>query len=393
MGFAVHVLHVVGGAGVLGAIDIPAAGVVGVELEARNAVLGHVDAVGQLQGFLVRAVEVREQGVGQVDTVGFVQIVEVFVADDLLERQAQGVGLVGQGEGQAVGVVVDVAQGLAAGIQGLVVVEVGIQAQGGVVAHVVYGAEVVLVPEVFNVGCVQRGLQALERLVVEAGDAGAIGFNPGCAVFAAELAQARLGSRGHAVKGAGIERQVVELFTVQAHPLKAGRQCAVTDHVDGRAAEVLSAYGQRGVGDAGAEVGQAQLAPLADGVAVAVGQGAVVWPGDVLGVAIQGNGVVSRDLGAEAYGAFGEARLVVEDGALYPVDPARGGFTGAVVVVAETVIATLELVGVPVAGSAAQGLVFDKALGLALSAAGFEFGRHEFIGIGHRSDAADGQGQ
>jgi len=175
--------------------------------------------------------------------------------------------------------------------------------------------------------------------------------------------------------------------------LKTGRQCPVTDHIDGRAAEVLSADGQRGVGDARAEVGQAQLAPLADCIAVAVGQGAVVWPGDVLGVAVQCYGVVRRYLGAETDGAFGEARGVVEDGALHPVDPARGGLTGTVVVVAEAVIATAKLVGVPVAGSAAQGLVFDKALGLALSAGGFQFGGHKFIGIGHRRDAADGQGQ
>ena len=101
--------------------------------------------------------------------------------------------------------------------------------------------------------------------------------------------------------------------------------------------------------DAGAEVGQAQLAPLADCVAVAVGQGAVVWPCDVLGVAIQCYGVVRRYLGAETDGAFSEARLVVEDGALYPVDPARRFFAGTVVVVSEAVIATLEFVGVPVA--------------------------------------------
>ncbi len=38
--------------------------------------IGDVQTVGDLEGFLVRAVEVRQQGVGQVDAVGFVQVVE-----------------------------------------------------------------------------------------------------------------------------------------------------------------------------------------------------------------------------------------------------------------------------------------------------------------------------
>ena len=50
-----------------GEATAPAARGVHVELEARHAVLGHVQAVGHLEGLLVGAVEVRQQRVGQVN--------------------------------------------------------------------------------------------------------------------------------------------------------------------------------------------------------------------------------------------------------------------------------------------------------------------------------------
>ena len=65
--------------------------------------------------------------------------------------------------------------------------------------------------------------------------------------------------------------------------------------------------------------------------------------------------------GAETDGALGEPRGVIKDGALYPVDPTRGGFCFPVVVVGKTPVAALEFVGVPVARGAAQGLFFNKA--------------------------------
>ena len=40
---------------------------------------------------------------------------------------------------------------------------------------------------------------------------------------------------------------------------------------------------------------------------------------------VQRDGVVGRNFGADADSALGEARGVVEDGALHPVDPARVG--------------------------------------------------------------------
>ncbi|MCY1177052.1 hypothetical protein D9M73_173430 [compost metagenome] len=82
----------------MGAVDAPAAGVVQVELQARHAVGRHVQHIGNLQRFFVGTVEVRQQRVGQVDAVGFVQVVEVFVAVDLLPGGAEGVGLMGQAQ-------------------------------------------------------------------------------------------------------------------------------------------------------------------------------------------------------------------------------------------------------------------------------------------------------
>ncbi|MNJ01642.1 hypothetical protein D3C73_1613330 [compost metagenome] len=56
-------------------------------------------------------------------------------------------------------------------------------------------AEVVLVPEVLDLGHVQAGLQALQGLVVEAGHADAVGFRTLGAVLGAKLAQALFGTR------------------------------------------------------------------------------------------------------------------------------------------------------------------------------------------------------
>ena len=60
--------------------------------------------------------------VGQVDAVGFVQVVEVLVTVHFLVREGQGVSLVGQTERQRVGVVVDVADQGFTGVLGFVVV-------------------------------------------------------------------------------------------------------------------------------------------------------------------------------------------------------------------------------------------------------------------------------
>lgn len=124
-------------------------------------------------------------------------------------------GLVGQTERQAVGVVVDLAHLLAAGVDGLVVVQASAQAEYSAIAEHVVGAEVVLVPEVVDLGGVQAGAQALERLVVDTGGAGAVGFHAGGTVLAAELAEALFGTRRDAVEGAQVEAQVVEFGTVQ----------------------------------------------------------------------------------------------------------------------------------------------------------------------------------
>ncbi|MNF03195.1 hypothetical protein D3C80_2024650 [compost metagenome] len=84
--------------------------------------------------------------------------------------------LMGQAQRQAVGVVVDFTEFASAFILGLVVVEAGGQAQHCAVAQFMVGAEVVLVPEVFDLGGVQAGFQAAQWLIVEADHADAIGF-------------------------------------------------------------------------------------------------------------------------------------------------------------------------------------------------------------------------
>ncbi|MNJ01891.1 hypothetical protein D3C73_1616650 [compost metagenome] len=67
------------------------------------------------------------------------------------------------------------------------------------------GAEVVLVPEVVDLGGVQAGGQALERLVVDPGGTGTVGFHARGAILAAKLAQALFGARRDTVEGAQVE--------------------------------------------------------------------------------------------------------------------------------------------------------------------------------------------
>ncbi|MNZ70450.1 hypothetical protein D3C78_887870 [compost metagenome] len=55
-----EVFDVIASAPVVGTINVPAAGVVQVELQARYTVLGHVQYISDLHGLLVRAVEIRE---------------------------------------------------------------------------------------------------------------------------------------------------------------------------------------------------------------------------------------------------------------------------------------------------------------------------------------------
>ncbi|MNN24987.1 hypothetical protein D3C81_1384400 [compost metagenome] len=150
----------------------------------------------------------------------------------------------------------------------------------------------------------------------------------------------------------------------------------------------MAADGEGGVGHPRLDVGQAHLAPLADRVAVAVGQGAVVRPGDRGPALFQGDGVVAGGLDGYTDGALGEARAVVEDGALHPVVTAVGVVAGAVaLVVLPQRGARGALAGVPVAGAAGQALAVDEAAGLLLFAAAFEGDRHVVlalrVGLGH----------
>ncbi|MNO94095.1 hypothetical protein D3C76_857070 [compost metagenome] len=396
-------------AGVVGAVDAPAAGLVDVELQTWHAVLGHVQAVGDLEGLLVRAVEVRQQGVGQVDAVGFVQVVEVLVTVHFLVREGQGVGLVGQAERQGVGVVVDVADQRFAFFLCLVVVQAGGQAQHLAVAQHVSGAEVVLVPDVFSLGGPEAGGQAGEWGVGDTAGIDVIGFNDAVGVFGAEFALAFFGTRRVAIEGSQVELQVVQLFAVDRYTLEARRQRTVTDDVDHRAAEVLATGGQGGVGNTRLDVGQAQLAPLANGVAAFFGQGTVVaraWASarcaavvgrQVLAVLVQGDGVVGRHFSADTDSAFGEARVVLDDGALDPVDTTVSRGRDAVFLVGEIGTTFQLFIGVPVTGRAADRLAFEETGGFALGAFFIHGHRGVRLALGFSvrrgGYAADGQGQ
>ncbi|MNE43867.1 hypothetical protein D3C80_1380630 [compost metagenome] len=182
---------------------------------------------------------------------------------------------------------------------------------------------------------------------------------------------------------------------MQERALEARWQGAVADVGDHRRVYRLTAERKGGVGHTRLDIAQAQLAPLADGVAIAVGQGAVVGACDRLAVLLQGDGIVGSGLDGDAHGALGETGAVVEDGALQPVFPAVGGVAGAVaLVVAPQRRACGAFTGVPVAGGAGQALAVDEAAGLRLLAAGFEGEGDEGlalrIGLGHGGKGTDG---
>ncbi|MNT37308.1 hypothetical protein D3C72_1734410 [compost metagenome] len=160
----------------------------------------------------------------------------------------------------------------------------------------------------------------------------------------------------------------------------------------------MAASGQGCIGNACLDVGQPHLAPLANDVAITVGQGAVVWPGDCRASLFQGNSVVGRNFSGEADGAFGKARTVIEDGALHPVIAAVSVMTSAIAfVVLPERRAGGTLAGVPVAGRAGKALALDKACGFALSTGALDGDRNNVLadgfGLGHDGQPCDGQGQ
>ena len=117
----------------------------------------------------------------------------------------------------------------------------------------------------------------------------------------------------------------------------------------------------------------------------------------VLAIALQCDGVVGRHFSAETRGAFGEARVVFDDGALEPVDTtiSRGRYT--VFAVSELAITFQLFVGVPVTRGASNRAAFDKAGCIGLSTFGVDRNRGEFLALGfcvsRGGYAADGQGQ
>ncbi|MNJ50766.1 hypothetical protein D3C77_460530 [compost metagenome] len=185
---------------------------------------------------------------------------------------------------------------------------------------------------------------------------------------------------------------------MNAHTLETRRQGTVADVGDDRCVHRLAPGGQGGVGHPRLDVGQAHLAPLADDIAVAVGQGPVVGAGDGSAPLFQGDGVVGGYFGGETDGAFGKARAVVEDGALDPVVTAVGVVAGAVaLVVLPQRRAGGAFAGVPVAGRTGQALAFDKAAGLALGTGVLGTDRDEVLAgglsLGHDGQACEGQGK
>ncbi|MNF89493.1 hypothetical protein D3C84_720220 [compost metagenome] len=318
--------------------------------------------------------------------------------------------LVGQAERQGVGVVVDLAELGFTFVDGFVVVQAGGQAQDRAVAQHMAGAEVVLVPQVFGLGAPQAGGQAGERLVGDTGGVDVIRFGCAVAVFGTELALALFGTRRVTVEGAEVEGEVFQLFAVQGHTFEARRQGTVTDDIHLRAAEILATSRQCGVGDACLDVGQAQFAPLINSVTAIFSQRTVVTTAgatwlrrtavagrEVFTVTVQGNGVVGGDFGAEAYSAFGEARVVLDDRALHPVDAAVSRVSLTIITIVERRTPLERLIRIPVTRGAGDRLPFNKAGGFALGALFLDGDRCESLtlglSVGRGGNAADGQGQ
>ncbi|MNR28286.1 hypothetical protein D3C85_1456020 [compost metagenome] len=125
-----------------------------------------------------------------------------------------------------------------------------------------------------------------------------------------------------------------------------------------------------------------------------MGEGAVGAALDVFAAAIQSNRVVRGDFSAEADSALGEARGVVQDGALNPVDSTRAVQFFTVPLVLEDAAALLVFVGVPVTGSTRQALAIDKTFGFRLGIGTCQLSRNEILAdafsMGPGGDAADG---
>ena len=144
------------------------------------------------------------------------------------------------------------------------------------------GAEVVLVPEVFDIGGIEAGVQALERLVVHTGYVNRSAFSGVVGVLGAEFDQALLGTWRDAIEVPARSNEMLlnsSLCRLTPSKLEGSARLPMTSTIGvlkfwRPAVRVVLETREL-------DVGQAQFAPLADSVAVVVGQGAVGAASDV----------------------------------------------------------------------------------------------------------------
>ena len=224
-----------------------------------------------------------------------------------------------EGEGQAPGVVVDVAGLARAGVAGVVAVEGGAQGDAVLeVADVVGHAQVVLVPDVLEMRAIEGNLQPVERLVVAAQVVQAVALDLAGAVLGGHVLVAGAGSRADLAEAAGLQAEVVQLLAGHGEAGEAGGQGTVVDIAEHWSVDQEASGLEFGVRGAQADVGDAQLGPLADRLAITVRQGPVAAAADAALAALQGDLVEGCDVEAEADTALGVARAVLEHRALDP---------------------------------------------------------------------------
>ncbi len=171
----------------MGAINAFAVDVTSHEAQAWDAVLSHLDVITCLDRALARCVEVRVlDGVGQENRVAatvvltYTDVVERSVAVNLLVRQGNGVGLQERVGGcERVGGVADIASQALAGIGGAIQVEVEVQGLVRSQAQSVVNVGIVLIPDVLELGAIERSGQVWGDRVLAANVVDALGCNTG----------------------------------------------------------------------------------------------------------------------------------------------------------------------------------------------------------------------
>lgn len=321
------------------------------EGQARHADGGEVVAVADLPGALAGTLEladlhVGDQVRGRTFAITTVQEREVTVAVEDLVAGADAVAADGIGEEAAEGAVVDFALGHAAAVVAAADVAVGTAGTAAVLAvgaavegaqvglqdaranlPVVDQAEEVLLVEVVQVAVVVLQGQVLVDLVVATRvvELVAVARTGAAAVGAGDAQAAVVG--GVTALGvlqlAGNQGEVLEVGRGDLAALEGDRQQAAVVVGDHRQLRLQGAVAELGVGHLGLG-GQAQAGEVVHRLAVAFQRehGARLAVQAALAgtaAAVQAHAEQAQRVDAEADGALGEARLVIQDEALAPL--------------------------------------------------------------------------